>query len=154
MTLTLPRGEAAVAAVLIVLATCVLWESSRMPASAPGQPGPGFFPVVLGIALLLCGVGLLMHSRRRVTDALPPARLTLSHSKVWITLAALMAMAYALEPLGFVPAATLFLLVLLRFCGGVGWRAAGAGALVLAVAAWYFFVAVLGVALPSGVLRL
>ena len=148
MTLTLPRGEAAVA--MIVLASCVLWDTNHMPAGAPGQPGPGFFSTVLGVALLACGSGLLRHSWR--TAAGEP--ISLWHTKVWITLAALVAVAFALEPLGFVVAGTLFFFVLLRFCGGVRWFASVVGALVLTGSAWYFFVAALGVALPRGIFLL
>lgn len=153
MTLTLPRGETAVAGVLMVVATYVLWETHHMPASAAGQPGPGFFPTVLGVALLVCSIGLFLHALRSTTDA-SAAAISLRYPKVWITLAALVAVTFALEPLGFVLAATLFLLTLLRFCGGIGWPTASVGAIVLAVAAWYFFVAVLGVALPYSVFRL
>ena len=153
MTLTLPRGEAAVAAVLSALAAYVLWEANHMAAGGPGQPGPGFFPTVLGIALLVCSALLLAQTRMRKITA-PAAPISMHHQKVWITLAALVAVAYALEPLGFVPAATLFLVVLLRYCGGVGWPLSAFGALVLACSAWYFFVAALGVALPRGIFPL
>jgi putative tricarboxylic transport membrane protein len=135
---------------MIMLASYVLWDTNHMPAGAPGQPGPGFFPTVLGAALLACSIGLLRHSWR--TAAGEP--ITLWHAKVWITLAALVAVAFALEPLGFVAAGALFLVVLLRFCGGVRWPVAAVGALVLTFSAWYFFVAALGVALPRGVLPL
>ncbi len=154
MSLTLPRGEAAVAAALAVLAAYVLWEAAHMPASAPGQPGPGFFPAILGIVLFTCGAVLLWQSWRTLKRSTDAASISFRYPRVWITLAALVAMAGALEPLGFVLAATLFLLVLLRFCGGVGWTAAGVGSIVLAVAAWSFFVFTLGVALPRGIFPL
>ncbi len=153
MTLTLPRGEAAVAAVLIALAVYVLWEAEHMPASTPGQPGAGFFPAILAVILLICAGGILISSWSSGKDAAAPT-VIIGHSKVWITLASLVALTFALEPLGFVLAASAFLFVLLRFCGGVNWLAAGIGAITLTLAAWYFFTAALGVALPHGVLPL
>jgi putative tricarboxylic transport membrane protein len=153
MTLTLARGEIAAAAVLATLATYVLWEACQMPAGAPGQPGPGFFPIILGSVLLVCSIGLMLRNWRAPEGTSSTAALSFRYPKAWITLAALVAMTFALEPLGFVLAATLFLIALLRFCGGVAWATAGAGAIVIAVAAWYFFVTVLGVNLPHGVLR-
>jgi putative tricarboxylic transport membrane protein len=152
-TLTLPRGENAVAAVLAALAAYVLWEACQMPGGAPGQPGPGFFPVILATVLLVCSAGLMLRNWRAPEGTSSATVLSFRYPKAWITLAALVAMTFALEPLGFVLAGTLFLIVLLRFCGGVAWATASAGAIVIAVAAWYFFVTVLGVNLPHGVLR-
>ncbi len=154
MALTLPRGEAAAGAVFVALASFVLWEANRMPAGAPGQPGPGFFPAILAVALLLCGVGLLLRSWRATRAAAPAEAISFRYPKVWITLVALAVMTFALEPLGFVVSATLFLFVLLRWCGEVRWVTAGVGAILIAGASWYFFVAALGVSLPHGVLRL
>jgi putative tricarboxylic transport membrane protein len=153
MMLTQPRGEAAVAAALGALASYVLWEAQRMPAGTPGQPGPGFFPTILGVALLACSIVLLARWWTQKSAA-PAVTISLRHRKIWITLAALVAVPCALEPLGFAPTASVFLVVLLRWCGDVSWRASIAGALLMSAAAWYFFVAALGVALPRGVLPL
>jgi putative tricarboxylic transport membrane protein len=152
MTLTLARGEIAVSAFLATLAANVLWEACQMPAGAPGQPGPGFFPIILASVLLICSIGLMLRNWKAPEGTSSAAALSFRYPKAWITLAALVAMTFALEPLGFVVSATVFLIVLLRYCGDVAWATAGVGAIVIAVAAWYFFVTVLGVNLPHGVL--
>jgi putative tricarboxylic transport membrane protein len=49
---------------LALLAGAVLWSARDFPA-VPGQKvGAGFLPTLVGIGLLLCGLGLVLRSRR------------------------------------------------------------------------------------------
>ncbi|WP_236638181.1 tripartite tricarboxylate transporter TctB family protein [Mangrovicoccus ximenensis] len=71
---------------------------------------------------------------------------------VVVMAAALVAFGMVLVPLGFVPAAAIFLVLSIRFLSGRGWGfalAVGAGSLV---AIWLVFRIVFTVLLPAGIL--
>ena len=50
---------------LLLFGTCVVVDARTFPAS-PGQSiGPGLFPILIGVGLVLCGVVLLWSGRRQ-----------------------------------------------------------------------------------------
>jgi len=71
---------------------------------------------------------------------------------VWIALIALTVLALVFEPLGYPLAITLFMLALLRAYAALGWVRACMWAVAAAALSWFFFVRLLGVNLPLGLL--
>jgi hypothetical protein len=70
------------------------------------------------------------------------------------TVAAMVAYAALIDPLGFITASFFLLLFLFRAIFGVGWVSSGAAAMLAAVTVYIVFRVWLGVQLPAGPLAL
>lgn len=140
------RGEAAVAVVLLGLGIYVAWTASEMPAGTLALPGPGFFPVALGVLLALAAVGVLV---RIAMQRKPAVTVELGHRDIAIALAALLCVAAMFEPVGAIPTLGLLLLVLFKAFARIPWWKAALGAIIGMALAWFVFVFLLGVQLPG-----
>jgi putative tricarboxylic transport membrane protein len=144
-------ADMVVGVVTVALAAYVLFESSDLGFYADGVPGPGFFPIVLGIALLISG--LLLIASRVLNIAVPededrdPEQIAPRSLMVWLTL---MLSAALIPIIGFV--ATMVLLVAALLFGFERRRSIGAVVAVLLIPglAYWLFAGVLGVLLPTG----
>ncbi len=99
------------AALLIIFAAGFLWEARRYPFGSPGAPGPGFLPVVLGVAFLILAIILLIRPGRPIESALPADRaaaVRIGTTVVAITLAILL-----FDRLGFLVVGTALMLTML-----------------------------------------
>jgi len=161
------RGELAVALVLLAVSAGALALATGMPAGTIAEPGPGVFPLGISACLLAVSLGLVVRAL-----LLPPAANTLpadspapesgdeasevlvGHRLIWISLASLALFGLLLEPLGFPICAALFMTTLLRSFSKLGWLRSILGAIAAAAIAWFFFVQLLGVNLPLGILQL
>lgn len=123
----------------------------------PGQPiGPGFFPIVVGVGLVMFGVGLAASGRRRgerfavvLDDWTRKPRMVRSGLAV---VAALVFYALAVDRLGFfVTSVTLLAALFAAF--GVARRRILPIAVVVTFALHYAFYTLLRVPLPWGVLE-
>jgi hypothetical protein len=140
------RGEAAVATGLLALAAGVGVEAARMPPGTVALPGPGFFPAALAVLLAAAAIGLLARVGLGPASDEPVA---LGGGHVLTTLASLVGVALLLEPLGFLPTASLFLFVLFLALSPLGWLRSAVAAVATAGAAYLFFHTLLGVSLPG-----
>jgi putative tricarboxylic transport membrane protein len=138
-----------VALILFVFAAGFLWEASRYPFGTLGAPGPGFLPVVLGVAFALLALALLVRPGQPVEPVIPPDRG--AAVRIIATVAAIAVTILVFDLLGFLVAGTLMMLVLLLVLDRRPIRA-----VVLAPVSVMFVYAVfkvwLRVPLPSGVL--
>lgn len=139
-------GEATVAAVLSALGLYIVVAASAMPLGSLAVPGPGFFPLAIGVllvavaAVILAGLGLGVVHRGPVA---PLGRETT------ITVLVLIAAALAFERAGAIATFAVLLAVLFRTFSRATWLKVALFGLVGAAAAWGFFVRVLGVNLPG-----
>ncbi|BDG59552.1 tripartite tricarboxylate transporter TctB family protein [Caldinitratiruptor microaerophilus] len=158
------RGDRIVA--LIIAAVAILWwfpTRQLAVASADHSPGPGFFPRLVLIALLvLSGVLFVSTLRPPAADAEcgdgalatqgqpPAARSRREPVTAALLLLGLLAYALSLERLGFLVATPVFLGGL--FVWQLGWRnwlRAAVTALAVAVGVWAMFDLLLEAALPT-----
>lgn len=134
----------------ILLAVPVAVASWGFGVGSPKSPGAGFWPLV--IAVVMAGLGLAMLLRPA-----PDAGGEAGESR-WgrfgISLATLLFYVVALEPLGYLLATAVLLLVQLRWVESRSWRSSIAIALLTAVASLILFRVVLKVTLPTGVIPL
>jgi putative tricarboxylic transport membrane protein len=141
-------GRRLPAAALIGLGAAALYEASSLAFGTVRQPGSGFFPTLVSLALIVFGAMALADAPE------PPARAasagTLAPARVWALIVALAVYAWAIVPLGFLLSTVALLLVLLRGIGLVGWRVSVALATVASLASYVLFTR-LGM-LPAGVL--
>lgn len=135
----------------------------NMPRGSLAYPGPGLFPTIIGVFLIVTALGCLLQeigSRRRGTE--PPAS-SLSDAeaaapaarnvrKTFQLIALLIAYMFVLKPLGFPLAIFAFLAVAIRTFGYRKWLPTLAMAAVIAAISYVAFVLWLKVPLPLGVL--
>jgi putative tricarboxylic transport membrane protein len=145
-------ADVVVGGITVALAAYVLFGSRDLGFYAEGVPGPGFFPIVVGLALLISGLLLIVsrllniavpeEENRQQEQILPRALL------VWL---ALILSAALIPILGFV--ATMVLLVAVLLFGFEGRRSIGAVVAVVVIPglAYWLFAGVLGILLPTGI---
>lgn len=123
------------------------WQAAQLDIGGIGLPGPGFFPLLLGAALVglaaLTGIELLRQARDDRT-------VEFGHRDVLIVFAALLAVPFLFEPLGAFGTLTLFGAALLVFIARTSVVIAAIAGVVAQVACWYFFQQLLGLQLPTG----
>ena len=141
------RGGMCVAGVLAAIGLLFAWQASLIDFGDFALPGPGFFPLVLGVLVFvlsaMIGVEdwLGMGSRETIE---------LGHRDVLIVFAALLAVPLLFEPLGAYATLGLFGAVLLVLIARVSLVVAGLSAIIAMVLCWYFFQVALGLQLPIG----
>lgn len=141
------RGGIFVAGVLAAVGLLFIWQASLIDLGDFDLPGPGFFPLALGIIVFALAVVTGVRLWAATAETEPVA---LGHRDVLLVLVALLVVPLVFETLGALITLGLFgaaLLVLLARCPL--WLA-GASAVVAMAACWYFFQVALGLQLPTG----
>lgn len=144
-------------AVLIAVGGWLAWEAQGFPKLAGLAEGPGLFPTIAGLGLVICGTLVLLSGVfRRTAGAAPaeaPVRLSL---RAWVNSAAIVLgvalFAIFLDPVGFhLVAFALMLVGLLLF--GVRWWRAILLAMAVTALVHLIFISFLHVPLPWGLLE-
>ena len=99
------------ALILLLFAAGFLLEARRYAFGAPNSPGPGFLPLILGVAFALLALFLLVRPGRLPDEVLPPDRA--ATVRIVVTIAFLGIAIALLDRLGFLVTATLLMLGLL-----------------------------------------
>ena len=142
--------ELASAAALALVALVGLVGAARLDVGGLTRPGPGFFPLLLSIALMIVSGVLAAGGARRP----PPASDEDGERARWrlaATLGALIFYVAVFEGVGFVTATTAFLAFLFGALARYRWPIAVGTALTVAVAARIVFDRWLSVRLPPDV---
>jgi len=146
-TISARRGGIGVAALLAITGLVFTWQATLSDFGDFALPGPGFFPLILAIMVVVLavviGVGDWLQVASRETVAL-------GHRDVLIVLAAMLAVPPLFEPLGAFVTLGLFGAALLVFIARCSLLVAGLSAAIGMAACWYFFQVLLGLRLPIG----
>ena len=145
----------------LIFAVGVIYEvmARGMPQGSLAQPGPGFYPGIIGVFLIATALGCVLQEvlsarKRRAApaDAEPLVRARPDVKKTVALTALLAGYAFLLKPLGFPLAIFAFVAIAIPI---FGYRklvpTLGIAALATAVS-WLIFVVWLKVALPLGIL--
>ena len=132
--------------VLCIAGVVFLHESSHLPFGTLSAPDAGFFPRSLAAALLLAGIVIFIRAFNTVPE---PLDLTKRSWMVAMAVAMLLLYGAFLERLGFLVCTIGILLVLMKVCGGLGWKLSLLIAVPSVVATYLGFLE-LGVPLPAG----
>ncbi len=135
--------------VLVLFALLAVHEARRLRLGTLTNPGPGFVPLCLAVALALVALLLLWRALREPATPGPPAE----PGERWKPVASLIALAaytFALEPLGFVLATAGLLFFFFRVLDGQRWWIALASAVVVSALSYLIFAGALHVRLPEG----
>jgi putative tricarboxylic transport membrane protein len=139
-----------VAVGFLLLSAWICLEALQVPFGSFRMPGAGFFPLLLGITLSVLSLILLsidLLGNAAVTTLPLPVR-----AEVFYLMGAIFASVWLFERAGFALTMVLFLGVVLKVLGKLGWATTVVLALVGSLAAYVVFGRVLMIALPSGIL--
>ena len=142
------RGELSAAAALAFVGMFFVWGSTALKFGSIEQPGPGFFPLALGVALSTLAAAIGLDRLRQPPDG---GTIAFGHRDVLIAFAALVVLPILFERLGAYATLGLFMAALLVLIGRVSPILAIPTAAAAMLATWAFFSVLLGVRLPSGI---
>jgi hypothetical protein len=137
------------AAGLAAVAVFFIVQASMLALGSVALPGPGFFPLLLGFALLFCSIWIGAQLWRRAATG---ENYDLGHRDVIIAMVALLLIAPLFESLGAYITLGFFAFILLVFVARVNVFVASASSAAGMAAVWYFFQILLGLQLPKGIL--
>lgn len=135
---------------LFSLIVCI--EAYRLRIGSISDPGPGFFPFYVCLAMgafALAGIiqWVRTHEKEQEGDRKEPARWW----NIVVILAAIPLYALALETLGFFTCTFLFVSVLLKVVEPQSWKVTILGGLIAAVSSDIAFNVILRSQIPSGI---
>lgn len=133
--------------VLAGIGAYVLAESAGLGLWSELGPGPGFFPCVLGAALVLLPLAWFLQERAGVQAA--PAPEASDPSQVRAVVLSLLVLAAALPFIGFQVGVFLFLMYHLRLRAKTSWPKSLVISLCGSVGVYYLFTLGLNVSLPT-----
>jgi hypothetical protein len=139
-----PISNLVTAVVIAALAVAAIVGSLALGVGSPGQPGPGTWPLLMGVALLVLSV-VLAFLARRTTDA---ERFTRASWQVLAGLVTMILFISAIGVIGFEIPAALLTFVWLRYLGGESWRLSIVISIAVVIAFYAIFVGALSVRIP------
>jgi putative tricarboxylic transport membrane protein len=127
----------------------IFWQGRYLDVGNLQEPGPGFFPILVAILMMILSLFLII-SKRKSEGKLLFAK---SSIHVLIVFVVLLAYSFTLEYLGFIIASFLLMAYLFKaFGGSKKWRGAVLWALASVVLAYLLFNVLLESNLPRGIL--
>lgn len=139
------------AAVGSVLAIGYLIAGQEYPWGKMAEPGPGVYPLAVGILMLASAVGLGLEARVRRLRLETPWPTAAQGRRVLAVLASSLAYALLLPYLGHLFMGTLVSLVVLRVMGMARWSLSIGLAVAAGLGSYYLFGRILDVPLPVGI---
>lgn len=143
--------------VLLVVGTAVFLKSLSYPIGTLRTPGAGLFPLIASILLLgLSAILTLQAFLSRKGKGLEPTPFFPEQGaprRILLGFASLVGYRYLLPVVGFAPSTGIFILFLIKFLGGYGWKASIFSAVVTAIVAYYLFQVWLKIPMPLPILR-
>lgn len=144
------RSDVVLGGAAVLLGAAVYLESLNFPRMADGWPGPGLFPRILGVLLVLFG-GVVMVEAFRPHESQEVSYQPANILKAGLVLVSVAIYVAVAQKLGFLPTATLLLLGLMLMLN-VRLRVALPASVAVAVLCLLLFEKVLRVPLPPGIL--
>jgi len=139
-------GQDSILGLFFAITGCIaLWIAIQYPFGTAGRMGPGYFPVIISSLLVVTGIGVVIRSISVSGDAFP----AINWKALIMVPAAVVVFGLAIEPLGFLPA--VLLLLVLSAATSVKFRfdwKASAGALIFAGLCTVLFVKLIGLPMP------
>jgi putative tricarboxylic transport membrane protein len=152
----LKRSDAVGGVLIFIFGTVTAYLSLKMPIGSFRLPGPGMFPLCLGLLLMVLSsvfaVGAFLRHQQMEEEegqAISPEAVTSPETVIGF-MAAIAAATALLHVLGYAPTAFLLLLALLRMSGLKRWRWNILTAFSASAASHFLFVQWLKIPFPRG----
>lgn len=144
-------GRATAGAVGLVCAIVYLLEGQKLPFGRMNAPGPGVFPLFIGIIFAAVSAWVIADAllSKQAGEASFPKGDGLK--RVLTVFGAFALYVVLFNILGFLVASVLLVIVFTRVVGGISWLKAAAWGVVVTGVVWGGFVLLLGVRLPTGI---
>jgi putative tricarboxylic transport membrane protein len=142
--------ERLLALAVLVASGVYLFNGLPLPVGSRAQPGPGFYPMSVGLFGAVVALVWVVSVFRRKPDVAAVATLAAGLGRAGTTAGLLVAYCLLLPWTGYPLAAFGFTGLLLRGLGA-GWASSLVIGLVSSVGSYYLFAVLLGVPLPQGV---
>jgi putative tricarboxylic transport membrane protein len=152
-------------AVLLVIGGGYLWYDSRYSLDTLANPGPGIFPLVVGLLLVTLAAIQLARSGRRLLltrptakpgspAACPPEVSGQTHTEriPWLMVGILVLYLMVVSRIGFLTSTFVLVIICSKLMGTSGWKRPVLLAAGLIVACHFLFSVWLKVPLPTGLL--
>jgi len=151
------KGARAAAVVILAGAAVILFDAIGIAAEGGlGPQQPGFFPMIVGIGLVVFGLAFLatttLWQDRALLERAGEEQEGIHWATLWMAIAGLVAYSFLLHPLGYIIATLLFILALTWVAGSRKWIQNITVALIFPVVVYFGFTELLGVRLPDGLL--
>lgn len=138
---------------LALLGVYIAYEGHGLGLGSLREPGSGFILFGVGAVLAVIAAAIMLSAPFAPAEPVPGAPFALVRwRKIAIALLTLTAYASALEPVGFIPATALMLLVLFRAVDPLPWAAAIGAAVGTTAVVYVVFGLGLGTQFPMGLL--
>jgi putative tricarboxylic transport membrane protein len=117
-----------------------------------GIPGPGFLPVIIGIAMLLLSISLIITAVRKAQRNKAPDSTAkkLINLKMAATVLGLALYIFLTKPLGYIFSTFIFCVIQFHFWGDYKWYKTLLLSLVFTLAMYFIFVHWIGIPLKAG----
>lgn len=133
------------------LGVAVLWQAMDMSIGSLGAAGPGFFPTLIALALIILSLFLIIPAEEKGKEERQRVS-TRPAGRMLATFGALLFYFFFLETLGFVITCFLLLVFLFVACASLRWYSAVFAASLTTGVAYVMFEMLLKSDLPKGVL--
>ena len=120
---------------------------------SPLKPGPGLYPLIIGIIFIVLALGLMGSSVKKgevKKESIFPRGVTLRMSAV--SLMGLVGYGVFVDTLGYLLTTFLFMVIQLRFVGSQKWVTVFTAAFLSTVLSYILFVSLLKSQFPTGIL--
>ena len=134
-----------------VLAIGYLITGWDYPWGTAAEPGPGVYPLIVGLLMMAGAVGLGLEARLRRLRLDAPWPVGAGRWRVLAVLASGLGYAFLLPHLGHPLAGTLVSLIVLRVMGLPRWPLCIGIAIAIGLGSYYLFGQILDVPLPVGI---
>jgi hypothetical protein len=141
------HGGLAIAALLAAIGLLFIWQASLLDLGSLGLPGPGFFPLMLGVLVVTFSVIIAIERWQMTSNG---EVVELGHRDVLIVIGAGLLVPLTFEWLGAYLSLGLFGVIVLMLIARVSLLLAIAASAAGMATCWYFFQELLGVQLPMG----